>query len=331
MEIYKREFMNKKNILVVGGAGFIGSHVNKMLHQSGYHTIVLDNLSLGNQKAVIHGTFVEGDIGDTPLLQSIFAEYAIDAVMHFAAFADVGESMILPLKYYNNNVAKTINLLEVMEQFGVKIFIFSSTAAIFGVPQDARVTEDHPTRPINPYGQSKLMVETILRDLDHTRSLRSCCLRYFNAAGGDPEGRIKYYKNKESNLIPIILRSLKYGEGKVTIFGTDYATSDGTCIRDYVHIEDLGAAHITAMEQLLKGAPSNHYNLGNGHGFSVRQVIATTARVIKRKINIVEGPKRMGDPPVLVANAQKAHRELKWEPKYSSLDTIIQHAWEAMK
>ncbi len=323
--------MHKKNILVVGGAGFIGSHVNKMLHQAGYHTVVLDDLSQGNRKTVVHGVFIEGDMGDTPLLQNIFAEHAIDAVMHFAAFTDIGESVALPLKYYNNNVVKTLNLLEVMQHFSIKVFIFSSTAAIFGLPQESRITETHPCRPINPYGHSKLMIETILCDLDHAHAMRSCCLRYFNAAGGDPEGEIKRFKRKESNLIPVILNNLKHSEGKVTIFGSDYSTPDGTCIRDYIHIEDLGKAHIIVMEKLLNGAPSSCYNLGNGHGFSVRQVIAAISRVTGREIHIIEGARRIGDPPILVANAQKAHRELHWQPQYASLEVMIQHAWHAMR
>lgn len=323
--------MNKKTILVVGGAGYIGSHVNKMLNRAGYNTIILDNLSRGNAKAIMQGTFVEGDMADESLLDRIFNQYPIEAVMHFAAFTDVGESMVEPLKYYRNNVANTLCLLDAMRRHQVRTFIFSSTAAIFGVPQQDSINEDHDCNPINPYGESKLTLEKILHDLNRANILRSCCLRYFNAAGGDPEGEIKYYQRKESNLIPKILQSLLKDDGVVTIFGTDYPTIDGTCIRDYIHIEDLGQAHILAMEQLLKGASSNCYNLGNGKGFSVREVITAAEKVTGKQIRVVEGPRRPGDPAILVSNAYKAEKELGWNPKYSSLESMIDHAWKAMK
>lgn len=322
--------MKQKTILVVGGAGFIGSHVNQMLYQTGYQTIVLDNLSQGNRQAVLNGIFIEGDIADTEKLHQLFNTYPIDAVMHFAALTDVGESVINPLKYYINNVSNTLNLLNVMLQHSVKIFIFSSTAAIFGIPQTPFIAEDHPCNPVNPYGTSKLMVENILQDCDYAYGLRSCSLRYFNAAGGDPHGKIKYYKRKESNLIPLVLRSLKDPTAAVTIYGTDYPTSDGTCIRDYIHIEDLGSAHITAMEQLFNGAPTNQYNLGNGKGFTVREVIETASKVTGKTVRAIEGPRRAGDPPFLLASAQKAQKELNWIPRYPDLDTMLAHAWQAM-
>lgn len=317
-------------ILVVGGAGFIGSHVNKMLHSAGYSTIVLDNLSTGNRQAVSQGIFIEGDMEDTSLLDRIFTQHSIAAVMHFAALTNIGESVVTPLKYYRNNFAHTLNLLDAMRRHQVKNFIFSSSAAIFGLLQESSVSETHPCHPINPYGESKLMVETVLRDMDRANEMKSCCLRYFNAAGGDPEGKIKNYKKKETNLIPLILKSVLRSEGKVTIFGVDYPTPDGTCIRDYIHIEDLGLAHIMAMERLMV-APSTCYNLGNGQGFSIRQVIAAVSEVTGRPIHIIEGARRAGDPPILVANAQKAKRELKWQPRYPSLHTMIQHAWQAMQ
>jgi UDP-glucose 4-epimerase len=320
----------KKCVLVVGGAGFIGSHVNKMLHQKGYDTVILDNLSRGNQKAIINGTFVHGDMSDNNLLNQIFSTHAIDAVMHFAALTDVGESMTNPLKYYINNVANTLLLLNSMLRHGVKIFIFSSSAAIFGNPIIPKVSESHPCQPINPYGQTKLMVETILRDLDLSQSIKSCSLRYFNAAGGDPEGIIKLYKRHESNLIPRILRNIQLNEGPFIINGTDYDTFDGTCIRDYVHIEDLGTAHISAMEQLFEGAPTNFYNLGNGQGFSVREVISTAFEVTGRQIPIQEGPRRPGDPAILVADASKAKKELLWQPRFPLLKDMILHNWQAI-
>lgn len=322
-----------KLILVVGGAGFIGSQVNHMLYVAGYPTIVLDNLSTGSRQAVRQGIFIEGDVADVPLLDRIFTQYPIAAVMHFAALIDVRDSVSIPLKYYQNNFAYTLNLLDAMCRHQVKYLIFSSTAAIFGVPIESSVSETHPCHPINPYGKSKLMVETVLHDLDSTQEIKSCCLRYFNAAGGDPEGKIKQDKINETNLIPVILKSLlrSAGEGEVTIYGVDYATVDGTCVRDYIHIEDLGRAHITAMEQLFAGGPSSCYNLGNGQGFSVRQVIAAVSKVTGRPIRVIEGARRAGDPPILVANAQKAKRVLGWQPRYPSLEQIIHDAWRAMQ
>lgn len=220
--------MSKKTVLVVGGAGFIGSEVNKMLHQAGYDTVVLDNLSRGNRKAVTQGLFIQGDMCDTKLLNHIFIDHPVDAVMHFAAFIDVGESIHNPTAYYTNNVTNTLNLLQAMVRHSVKTFIFSSSAAIFGIPQHIPVKEDHPTHPINPYGRSKLMVEQILKDFDQAYGLKSSCLRYFNAAGGDPDGEIKNFKTQESNLIPVALRSLKDPNGAITVFGTDYPTTDST-------------------------------------------------------------------------------------------------------
>jgi len=323
--------MTKKTILVVGGAGYIGSQVNKLLNQRGYHTVVFDNLSRGNKNAVIAGDFALGDMANLADLENVFHSYKIHAVMHFAAFTDVGESFIHPSRYYQNNVVNTLNLLNTMLQHHVKYFIFSSSAAIFGLPQEKSINEEHPTLPINPYGHTKLMVETILKDFDHAYGLKSCCLRYFNAAGGDPEGAIKSFKRKETNLIPLVLRSLQDPNGKITIYGIDYPTIDGTCIRDYIHVYDLSEAHITGMEKLLAGTPSSFYNLGNGNGYSVREVIQAAEKVTGLPVNVVEGDRRPGDPSVLVANAQKAHKELNWKPKYPDLEKMIQHAWQAMK
>ncbi|CCB86239.1 UDP-glucose 4-epimerase [Parachlamydia acanthamoebae UV-7] len=322
----------KTHVLVVGGAGYIGSHVNEMLHEQGYETVVLDNLSQGNRRAVEKGVFIEGDISDAALLDHIFQTYPIEVVMHFAAFKNVGESVSNPLKYYNNNVSATVTLLEGMLRNHVNLFIFSSSAAIFGMPQEDLVTETHPCQPINPYGQSKLMVEKILEDLGQVgNGFKYCALRYFNAAGGDPRGKLKSYQTKESNLIPVVLKSLLHPEGSVTIFGTDYPTQDGTCIRDYIHIEDLGSAHILAMEKLLAGAQSSCYNLGNGRGFSVRQVIDMAEKVTGMQVNVVEGERRAGDPPYLIASSAKAKQELNWHPNHGSLEEIVRDTWNALQ
>ena len=320
----------KSTILVMGGAGFVGSHVNKMLNQHGYQTIVFDNLSLGDRRAVTKGQFIQGDMDHIQDLERVFSDFPIHAVMHFAGLIDVGESIVEPAKYYHHNVVNTLSLLDMMRRHSVKFFIFSSSAAIFGIPQEQSLSETHPCFPINPYGESKLMVEKILRDFDRAYGIKSSCLRYFNAAGGDPEGEIKNYKRKETNLIPIILRSLK-SNGSVTIFGTDYPTPDGTCIRDYIHVNDLGAAHIAAMEHLLKGGPSSFYNLGNGKGFSVREVIDAAEKVTGLTAQVIKGPRREGDPAILVADSTKAFNELGWKPKYERLEVMISHAWNALE
>lgn len=319
-----------KTIFVVGGAGFIGSHVNKQLDAAGYKTIVLDNLSTGSQEAVTRGTFIKGDLADSSLLSEIFSCYPVDAVMHFAAFADVGESVLDPLKYYTNNVGNTLHLLNAMHKYRIKTLIFSSTASIFGLPEEDKITENHPKKPINPYGQSKLMVEQIINDAEKAYGMRSCALRYFNAAGGDPELEIKNFKKKENNLIPIILRNLRNGKHSAAIFGADYPTPDGTCIRDYIHILDLGKAHIRAMEQLFEGKPSCSYNLGNGRGFSVKEVIQTIEKVTGISIETTVEDRRPGDPPILMADSRKALQELGWHPQYPDIETMISHAWNAL-
>lgn len=319
-----------KKILVVGGAGYIGSQVNKMLHAAGYQTVVLDNLSRGLRAAVVRGELIEGDIGDSVLLDQIFAQHSFSAVMHFAALIDVGESIQKPDHYYDNNVSRTLTLLQAMLRHRVNTFIFSSTAAVYGLPLKPKIDETHPCNPINPYGDSKLMVEKILSDLRNAYGLKFCSLRYFNAAGGDPEGEIKNGRAKESNLIPLALRSLLNPAGQVKIFGSDYPTRDGTCVRDYVHVADLGRAHIAALEKLLEGAASCCYNLGNGEGFTVREVLAAIERVTGLKLNIVESGRRPGDPPVLVADAHLARKALKWSPLYPDLDAMIAHAWQAL-
>jgi len=322
--------MHQKTVLVAGGAGFIGSYINKMLDEAGYQTIVLDNLSSGSQDSVTQGLFIKGDLADTECLENLFTKHKIDAVMHFAALIDVGESMRRPALYYRNNVVNTLNLLEAMQRHGVLHFVFSSSAAIFGTPQEVFLSENHPCNPINPYGETKWFVEKMLRDLTTSSDFRSISLRYFNAAGGDPEGKLKHRRLKETNLIPLVLRSLKEPEGQIKIFGTNYPTPDGTCIRDYIHIADIGEAHLLALKQLLAGAPSNAYNLGNGQGFSVSEVIQQVEQVTSLKVNAIESERRPGDPPILVADASKAFAELGWQPRYPHLKTMIEHAWKNM-
>jgi UDP-glucose 4-epimerase len=318
---------HQQTVLVAGGAGFIGSYVVKRLNQAGYQTVTLDNLSRGKRQAVCYGQFIEGDIGNIETLNQIFNYYQIDAVMHFAAFIDVGESVENPSKYYFNNVVNTLTLLNSMLKHRIKTFIFSSSAAIFGVPLYEGILEDHPCFPINPYGETKWMVEKILRDFDLAYGLKSCCLRYFNAAGGDPDREIKNYQIQVTNLIPLALRKLEMDQ-PLTIFGTDYSTPDGTCIRDYIHIADLATAHLVAMEKLLAGASSSYYNLGNGQGYSVREVVQAIEKVTGKKLVTIEGARRPGDPPILLANAHKAAQELGWHPRYTALETMIEHAWK---
>jgi UDP-glucose 4-epimerase len=322
--------MPHSTILITGGAGFIGSHTNLLLQRNHYETVVLDNLSTGSQETVTKGIFVKGDIRNREDLKYVFETFPIDAVMHFAALTDVGASARQPNEYYANNVVYTLNLLDTMHAYGVKKFIFSSSAAIFGLPQSAAIKETHPYQPINPYGRTKLMVEEILQDYDRAFGIKSICLRYFNAAGGDPSGEIKNCKKKESNLIPLILNSLLPGGQPLTIYGSDYPTPDGTCIRDYIHIADLSSAHLLGLEHLNKTQQSENYNLGNGNGFSVREVIRAVEKVTGERVHVIEGPRRAGDPPILVACADKARQELGWKPEYPLLETMIADAWKAL-
>ncbi len=322
-----------KTILVVGGAGYIGSQVNKMLLEAGYNTLILDNLSTGNRKNITGGLFIEGDMADTSLMEKIFREHPCDAVMHFAALIDVGESVLNPAKYYTNNVVNTLNLLQTMLRHSVKKFIFSSSAAVYGIPEksDQAIKEEQACNPINPYGETKLIVEKILKDFQKAYGLEYCALRYFNAAGGDPQGMIKNHSAKQHNLIPVLLRSLRNPGSSLTINGNDYSTRDGTCIRDYIHIEDLGTAHIAALERLQKGQPSTCYNLGNGNGFSILEVIQAAEKVTGLKVKSTVGPRREGDPAILIADSQKARKALDWTPQYPHIETIIEHAWKALQ
>lgn len=322
--------MEMKKILLVGGAGYIGSHVNKILNQAGYETVVFDNLSRGDVRTVKQGKFIKGDLANLSDLEAVFNNHHFAAVMHFAALTDVGESVENPGLYYTNNVANTLNLLKCMVKYHVNYFIFSSSAAVYGIPEDPYIKESCLCRPINPYGRTKLMVEEMLQDFEAAYGIRYCALRYFNAAGGDPDGEIKNYKQRENNLIPLALKSLLNPAGKINLFGTDYPTPDGTCIRDYIHVIDLGRAHLLAMETLIEGAPSDIYNLGNGHGFSVKEVLNAIEEVTGKQLNIIETDRRKGDPAILVANSEKAQRSLGWKPQHLSLNEMVSHSWKAL-
>lgn len=314
-------------ILVVGGAGYIGSHMTKLLLDCGHEAVVMDNLSSGFRDAVPGGEFIKGDLCDRALLDALFSTRRIDGVMHFASFIQVGESVAHPSEYYRNNVANTINLLDAMERHGVKRLIFSSSAAIFGEPRRVPIDEEHPKAPTNPYGRSKWMVEEILADYERAYGLPHTCLRYFNAAGADPSGKLGERHDPETHLIPLALQAAAGRIPSIKVFGSDYDTPDGTCIRDYIHVTDLCRAHLLAMERLMDGAESRAYNLGNGSGFSVREVIDAARRVTARPIAVLEASRREGDPVRLVADAARARRELGWQPQYAALDTIIAHAW----
>lgn len=314
-------------ILVVGGAGYIGSHMTRMLLEEGHEPVVLDNLSTGHRDAVPARLFFKADLAHRVLLDTIFSRSRFDGVMHFGSSIQVGESMADPGKYYWNNVANTLNLLDAMLKRGVTRLIFSSTAAVFGEPRYVPIDEIHPKLAINPYGRSKWMVEQILEDYDRAHGLRHVCLRYFNAAGAHPSGILGERHHPETHLIPLVLQAATGRLPGVRVFGTDYDTPDGTCMRDYIHVADLCEAHLLAMESLMDGAPSRAYNLGNGNGFSVREVIDTARRVTSAPIHIEESARRAGDPARLVADSTLARRELGWRPRYPDLDTIIQHAW----
>lgn len=314
-------------VLVVGGAGYIGSHMVLMLSERGHEVVVLDDLSTGHREAVLAGEFVEGSMADAQLLDRLFAAHRFDGVMHFASYIQVGESVLAPAKYYRNNVANTLVLLDAMVRHGVRHFIFSSTAAVYGEPLRVPIYETHPCAPINPYGRSKRMVEEILADYDRAHGLKSVCLRYFNAAGADPQGRIGELHEPETHLIPLVLQAAAGRRPHLTVFGTDYSTRDGTCIRDYIHVVDLCSAHLLALERLVQGAGSAVYNLGHGKGFSIREVVAAAERVTGRPVPVVEGPRREGDPAILVASPERALRELRWRPERSDLERIIADAW----
>jgi UDP-glucose 4-epimerase len=322
--------MNQRPVLVTGGAGYIGSHVVRQLGERGERVVVLDNLSTGFRESVLYGELVVGDTGDADLVERLLREYDIGAVLHFAAHIVVPESVADPLKYYHNNTANTRSLLACCQRAGVSQFIFSSTAAVYGIPERIPVAEDAPLEPINPYGRSKLMSEWMLRDLAFTGALRYVILRYFNVAGADPEGRIGQSTPAATHLIKVANEVVTGQRGQVEIFGTDYPTADGTGVRDYIHVEDLAAAHLKALDHLRAGGAASILNCGYGHGYSVREVLDTVQRVAGEKIRIVESPRRAGDPPALTADAARIRATLGWQPRYDDLELIVRTAldWE---
>ena len=317
-------------ILITGGAGYIGSHAVKALEERGFQTIVLDSLVYGHRDLIetnLKAKLVAGDINDRAFLDRLFSTTKIDAVMHFAAFAYVGESVTDPAKYYRNNVVGTLTLLDAMREHGVTNFVFSSTCATYGNPQSIPITEDHPQQPINPYGAGKLAIERVLQDYDPAYGLKSVIFRYFNAAGADPDGLFGEDHNPETHLIPLILQAAAGKRASISVFGTDYDTPDGTCIRDYIHVTDLAQAHVLGLEYLLEHQTSQIFNLGNGNGFSVKEVVDTARQVTGKEIAIEECPRRVGDPAVLIGSSTKARQMLGWEPKYADLNAIVKHAW----
>ncbi len=314
------------NVLVVGGGGYIGSHMVKLLGSLGCSVTTLDDLSTGHRDAVLCGKFVQGNCGDRHVLDEVLIN-GFDAVMHFASFTQVGESIVQPDKYYLNNFVNTLTLLDAMRDHGIRRFVFSSSAATFGDPQYSPIDETHPQRPISPYGRTKLMVEQLLADYDRAYEIKSVCLRYFNAAGADPDGQLGERHVPETHLIPLVLQAAAGSGPHITVFGRDYETPDGTCIRDYVHIQDLCAAHWLALQSLMNTPVSRAFNLGNGNGFSVKEVIDAAEIVTGRRIPVVNGTRREGDPARLVADSRLARDVLGWNPQYADLSAIIEHAW----
>ena len=322
--------MGKKGILVTGGAGYIGSHVVRQLGEAGERVVVLDNLSTGFADAVLHGELIIGDTGDRELVSKLLREHEVDSVLHFAAHTIVPESVEKPLKYYGNNTCNSRNLLECCSDAGVQHVIFSSTAAVYGIPNDPRCNEDTPLAPINPYGSSKLMTEHMLRDLSAVTDLRHVILRYFNVAGSDPQGRIGQSTVKATLLIKVAAEVAVGKRERIYVFGTDYPTPDGTGVRDYIHVDDLADAHIQALRYLREGGESTILNCGYGHGYSVREVLDTVNRVNGKPITIEEQPRRAGDPPILIAAVDKIHKVLEWKPRYDDLEVIVKTSldWE---
>ncbi|MEM8828192.1 MAG: UDP-glucose 4-epimerase GalE [Cyanobacteria bacterium P01_G01_bin.19] len=321
----------KQTILVTGGAGYIGSHAASALKKAGYEVIILDNLSYGHREIVddvLQVKLIVGDTSDRDVLDRLFTTYKIDAVMHFAAYIAVGESVKEPGKYYRNNVASTLNLLEAMLAHGINKIVFSSTCAVYGMPKEVPMTENHPHNPLSPYAASKDMVEQILKDFDTAFSLKSVAFRYFNACGADPGGLLGEDHFPETHLIPLALLTALKKRESLYIFGTDYDTPDGTCVRDYIHVNDLADAHVLGLEYLLSGGESDVFNLGNGNGFSVREVIETARQVTGLEIPALESDRRAGDAPILVGSSKKVKEKLGWNPNYADLKKIISHAWQ---
>lgn len=315
-------------VLVCGGAGYIGSHINKQLNKEGYETVVFDNLVYGHREAVKWGHFVQGDLSRMEEIERVFKQYKIEAVFHFAAYAYVGESVEKPEKYYYNNVANTLNLLHVMKKYGCNKIIFSSTCATYGEPERIPITEDMKQSPINPYGASKLMVERIFQDYSKAYDLKFVVLRYFNAAGADPDGEIGESHSPETHLIPLVLDAAGGKREDIKVFGTDYDTPDGSCIRDYIHVYDLATAHLLALHYLEEGKESDFFNLGNALGTSVFEVVEAVRKVTGREFKVIRADRRAGDPAKLVGSSEKAQKVLKWKPVYGDIDTIVEHAWK---
>ena len=317
-------------ILVTGGAGYIGSHTVKLLKNQGYDILVFDNLVYGHFDVAnkLNVPLIKGDLSDRQLLDKVFTEHKIEAVIHFAAYAYVEESMTNPAKYYSNNVVSTLNLLEAMKDAEVKNIVFSSTCATYGVPNEIPISETHPQNPINTYGYTKLVVENMLADFQRAYNCEYVVFRYFNAAGASPDGLIGEDHDPETHLIPLILYAALGKRDSISIFGNDYPTPDGTCIRDYIHVDDLGQAHLLGLEYLLKGGKSDVFNLGNGNGFSVKEVIAAAKKVTGIDFKVKNDDRRPGDPAMLVGSGEKAQNILGWEPKYPEIETIISHAWQ---
>lgn len=315
-------------VLVTGGAGYIGSHIVKALGQKGYDILVYDNLSYGHEWAVLHGRLLKGDLADKEFLRSVFRSEKPDAVIHMAALIVVDESVREPLRYYRNNFANALNLIETCLEHEVKRLIFSSTAAVYGIPEKVPVTEETPLLPINPYGASKVMVEHMLHDTAAASDFNFVSLRYFNVAGADPMSRIGQSREDATHLITVSLRTALGRKSHLGIFGTDYPTRDGTCIRDYIHVDDLSDAHILALEYLASGGSSNIFNCGYGHGYSVKEVVNTVRKVTGINFPVVETDRRPGDPPSLIADSSKIRRELGWTPRHDDLEYIIKTAWD---
>lgn len=316
--------MAKVRVLVTGGAGYIGSHVVKLLGESGYEIVTVDDLSKGHREAVLHGKLVVENVRN---IENIIESFKPDAVMHFAAFIEVADSVRNPLKYYINNTCNTLSLVKSMAKSGVKRLIFSSTAAVYGNPKKVPIPETETTKPINPYGQSKAFVEKALEDTSRSYGIEYVSLRYFNAAGADPGGAIGESHNPETHLIPLILKAAKGERESVEVFGTDYPTPDGTCIRDFIHVNDLAKAHILSLQYLMDGGESMAMNCGYGHGYSVKEVIDTAKRVTGRDFRVVETERREGDPPILVADCSKIKETIGWKPEHDDLEYIIETAW----
>jgi UDP-arabinose 4-epimerase len=319
---------SKCNILVTGGAGYIGSHACKVLAGAGYVPVTYDNLSLGHRSAVKYGPFVEGDLADGERLRAVLSEHEVEAIVHFAANAYVGESIGNPRKYFRNNVINSLNLLEAMVDANVKHLVYSSTCAIYGTPEEIPIPEEHPQSPVNPYGETKRIVESAVRWFGEAYSLSCVSLRYFNAAGADIEGEIGEDHDPETHLVPIVFEAALGRRTHVEIFGTDYPTRDGTAVRDYVHVSDLASAHLKALEYLIEGGASDAFNLGTGQGRTVHEIIQAVERVCGRAVPSKEGKRRPGDPVELVADARRAEEILGWRPRFSELEQIVSSAWK---